>query len=94
MSNGPTLQVQIYGFTNELVVTTRFQLLQWKHALRLEIDTGMTMSGGRKVSTHLRKVLKTPKQYRREWLLSHVEESIKDIDSQFASGEFNLEARA
>ena len=91
---GAEQQVQIYGFTNDLVVTTRFQLLQWKHALRLEIDTGMTMSGGRKVSTHLRKLLKTPKQYRREWILAHVEESIRDIDEQFNTGEFNLEARA
>ena len=94
MTSTATMQVQIYGFTNELVVTSRFQLLQWKHALRLEIDTGMTMSGGRKVSTHLRNLLKTPKEYRREWILAHVEESIRDIDDQFETGEFNLEKSA
>lgn len=36
-------------------VTTPFQLLQWKHALSLE-SKGMTLSRGRKVSTHIKKL--------------------------------------
>jgi len=35
--------------------TTSFQLIQWKHALKLEAR-GLTMSRGKKVSTHLRKL--------------------------------------
>ena len=86
-------QVQIYAFDNSLVVTTRFQLLQWKHALKIEMATNTTGSRG-SVTAHLRKLLKTPKRYRREWILAHVEESMKDIDAQFASGEFNWEKTA
>lgn len=89
MSTIPTTPVQIWAFDDTFVQTTIFQLLQWKHALRLEINTGMTMSGGRKVSTHLRKLLKTPKRYRIEWLLHHIEESLKDITEQLETGDLN-----
>ena len=93
MSTTAAQQVQIYAFDESLVVTTRFQLLQWKHGLRLE-SKGLSMSGGRKVSTHLRKLLKTPARYPIEHLSAHIEQSIADIDEQFQTGDFNLEARA
>ena len=93
MTNTAAQQVQIYAFDESLVVTTRFQLLQWKHGLSLE-SKGLTLSGGRKVSTHLRKLLKTPRMYDREMLLDYITSCIDDIDSQFKTGEFNLEARA
>ena len=92
--NGAAQQVQIYAFDNSLVQTTRFQLLQWKHALRLEIDTGMTMSGGRKISTHLRRKLKTPAQYPIENILQHITTCIEDIDAQVQTGDYNLQPTA
>lgn len=88
-----TTQVQIYAFDESLVVTTRFQLLQWKHALALEMK-GLKISGPQQVSTFLRKKLKTPRGYAIENIHAHIEQSIADIDEQFKSGDFNLEARA
>ncbi len=44
-----------YNEAGDTFVTSAFQLLQWKHALKLE-KLGMTMSRG-KVSTHLRKLM-------------------------------------
>lgn len=93
MTNTAAQQVQIYAFDESLVVTTRFQLLQWKHGLSLE-QKGLTMSGGRKVSTHLRKLLKTPARYPIAHLEAHIQTSIDDIDEQFRSGDFNWEKRA
>lgn len=54
------------------ITTSDFQLLQWKHALRLE-KAGMTMSGGRKVSTHLRKLLGVKRNYPIDSLIEWVE---------------------
>jgi hypothetical protein len=93
MTNTAAQQVQIYAFDESLVVTTRFQLLQWKHALNLEINHGLKHSQGSLVS-HLRKVLKVPARYPSENIKAHIEASIRDIDEQFKTGEFNLEARA
>lgn len=89
-----TTQVQIYGFKDQLVVTTRFQLLQWKHALNIEIATGMTTSRGKTVANHLRELLETPPGYPVENIQAHIAQSIDDIDEQFQTGNFNLEARA
>ncbi|MCP4928371.1 MAG: hypothetical protein GY918_04865 [Gammaproteobacteria bacterium] len=38
------------------VTTTIYQLIQWKHALKLEQE-GLTMSGGRSVTAHVRQFL-------------------------------------
>jgi hypothetical protein len=84
-------KVQIYGFRDQLIVTTIFQLLQWKHALKLEIETGMTMKGDRKVSTFLRGKLDTPRAYPAKNILAHIEASLDDITGQFETGDFNLE---
>lgn len=73
--------VQIYGYNGQLVEFNMFNLLQLKHALRLEIKTGMGLSGG-KASTHLKKLLKCPRNYPKEELLRHIEESIKSIEEQ------------
>ena len=60
-----------YNDQGDTFTTSAFQLLQWKHALRLEAK-GMTLSRGRKVSTHLRKLMKlkrtTPIAYLSEWV--------------------------
>lgn len=67
-----------YNDRGDTFVTTAFQLLQWKHALKLEL-LGMTMSRGQKVSTHLRKLMhlkrSCPVSYLAEWAagaLDHV----------------------
>ena len=67
-----------YDDRGNTFVTSAFQLLQWKHALKLE-KLGMTMSRGKKVSTHLRKLMHlkrtTPLDYLIEWVtgaLDHV----------------------
>jgi hypothetical protein len=78
--------VQIWAFDESLVKTTPFQLLQWKHALALEAE-GLTLSRGKKVSTHLRKLLKTPRGYPVEHIRAHIEESIKSINEQLGVGQ-------
>lgn len=88
-----TTPVQIYAFDDTLVRTTRFQLLQWKHALNLEINHGLKHSQGSLVA-HLRKVLKVPARYPSENIKAHIEACIRDIDEQFETGNFNLEASA
>ena len=82
--------VLFYAFDDSLVKTTRFQLLQWKHALNLEINHGLKHSQGSVVS-HLRKVLKVPKGYASENIHAHICRVIADINGQFESGEFNYE---
>jgi len=42
----------------------------------------------------LRKLLKTPRGYAVENIEAHVVATIKDINAQFASGEFNWEKTA
>jgi hypothetical protein len=71
-----------YDDAGNTFVTTAFQLLQWKHALKLE-KLGMTMSRGKKVSTHLKALMSlkrnTPVDYLIEWVtgaLEHVNASM------------------
>jgi hypothetical protein len=60
-----------YNDRGDTITVSAWQLLQWKHALRLEAK-GMTMSRGRKVSTHLRRLMNlkrnTPVSYLSEWV--------------------------
>lgn len=76
-----TQRVQIWAFNHTTIVTTPFQLLQWKHALGLE-EKGLILSRGRKVSTHLRKLLKTPAGYPVADLRRHITSSLDDINEQ------------
>jgi len=77
-----TMPVGILAMDETTVTTTLFQLLQWKHGLHLE-ERGITVGkGGRKVSAHLRKVLKTGRGYPRDQILTHIESSIDDIQDQ------------
>lgn len=62
----------------ESITTTRFQLLQWKHALRLE-EKGMTLSRGRKVSTHLRCMLGLKRSYSIKQISKVVEERLDEL---------------
>jgi outer membrane biogenesis lipoprotein LolB len=65
-----------YNDAGDTFTTSCFQLLQWKHALALE-EKGMTLSRGRKVSTHMRKLMglkrSTPISYLREWVTGALE---------------------
>lgn len=59
-----------YDDRGNTITTSVFQLLQWKHGLKLE-KLGMTTSRG-KVSAHLKRILKlkrnTPADYLLEWV--------------------------
>jgi hypothetical protein len=59
-----------YDDAGNTITTSVFQLLQWKHGLKLEI-AGMKLSRG-SVSAHLKRLLKlkrnTPRDYLLEWV--------------------------
>lgn len=63
----------------DTLTTTVFQLLQWKHALKLE-KVGLKMSGGRKVSTHLRKLLGVKRTYPIDALEQWVQDTIDAVE--------------
>lgn len=69
----------IINDAGDTVTTYDFQLLQWKHALKLE-RVGMTMSGGRKVSTHLRKLLGLKRTTKIEVLQEWVQNTLDAIE--------------
>ena len=68
-----------YSEAGDTITTSAFQLLQWKHALKLE-KLGMTMSRG-KVSAHLKRIMKlkrnTPVDYLIEWVTGALAEVYK-----------------
>ena len=68
----------VFNEDGDTLTTTAFQLLQWKHALRLEAK-GITMSRGRKVSTHLRKLLGQKRNFPIADLLAWVESTLEDL---------------
>lgn len=74
------MNVRIYDFKNELVTVPLFQLLQWKHAIGLEMQ-GLKHSRG-SVTAHVRKKLSAPRSYKRADLHKHLVDSIDDINKQ------------
>ena len=60
-----------FNDAGDTFTTSCWQLLQWKHALNLE-KVGMTMSRGKKVSTHLKRIMhlkrNTPVDYLQSWV--------------------------
>jgi len=70
MNMAQTFELE-YDEAGNTFTTSAFQLLQWKHALKLE-KLGMTMSRGRKVSAHLKRLMNlkrnTPVDYLIEWV--------------------------
>lgn len=76
------VEVQVND-AGDTVSTTVFQLIQWKHALKLE-KVGLTMSGGRKVSTHLRKLLGLKRTYPIEGLEQWVQATIDAVEEAAA----------
>ena len=83
MSRTTTMQFELeYNDRGDTFTTSLFQLLQWKHALRLEAK-GMTLSRGQKVSTHLKRLMNlkrnTPISYLSEWVEGALAESEKAL---------------
>lgn len=78
MNNTP-IEIEIND-AGDTVKTTIFQLLQWKHALRLE-KVGLKMSGGRKVSTHLRGLLGVKRTYPIDDLQTWVEDTLNAVEA-------------
>lgn len=74
------MQVQIEDYNELPVVTTPFQLLQWKHALALEMK-GMKMSKG-SVYSHLRSKLSAPKSFTIEQMHHYISTCLEDINEQ------------
>jgi hypothetical protein len=70
-----SLEVRLEGPTGEILKTVPFQLLQWKHALKLE-KVGMRVSRQGKVSTHLRKGLGLKRNFPIDDLITYVEEAL------------------
>ena len=69
-----------YNDAGDTFTTSCWQLLQWKHALSLEC-VGMTMSRGRKVSSHLKRLMKlkrnTPVRYLQAWVNGALDAAVK-----------------
>ena len=77
-------KVQLPDYNGDLITTNMFQLLQWIHAVRLEMKTGMRLSAGRgrKTSTIIAGYLNCPPRYPAKHLLEHLENCKADIDAQ------------
>ena len=75
--------VQIYDYNDNLIEVNLFQLLQWKHALRLE-ERGMRFSRG-SVTAHVRKVLSAPRSYK--GLAQHIAASLESIMEELGETE-------
>ena len=88
MSVMQNFTAQIWDWNDELVQVPMFQLLQWKHALKLEITTQeklgepMRFKGGKLVSTHVRKVLGAPRNLSKQAMFQHLADSIDSINDQ------------
>ena len=74
------MNVRIYDYQGELITVPRFQLLQWKHAIGLEM-IGLKMSRG-SVTAHVRKRLSAPRSYKREDIHKHICDSLDSIETQ------------
>lgn len=73
-------KVAIHDFNGSTVELTAWTLLQWKHALKLEM-VGLRHSQG-SVAAHVRKILSCPRNYPIAELQAHLARSWDDIMSQ------------
>ncbi len=80
MPNIARITVAVSDWNDETVKVPLFQLLQWKHAIGLEIK-GFTFSKG-SVTAHVRRVLSAPRSYKRQDLLDYLTATIDDINKQ------------
>jgi len=76
--------VQMLDWNDTPQVTNTFQLLQWKYAIKIEMETGMKVQGGRSVIAHVRKFLSAPpkSKFSNQELYDHVSDSLDDIQAQ------------
>ena len=70
-----------FNDAGDTFMTSPFQLVQWKHALRLEAH-GMTMSRRVEVSTHLRKLMGLKRTVPIAELSAWVESTLDDVNEQ------------
>ena len=75
-----TQTVRIEDYNEELVEVPLFQLLQWKHALRLE-QKGLTHSQG-SVYSMLRKKLSAPKTFTLDMMEHYISGCVDSINEQ------------
>ena len=80
MTQIATMQVQIEDYNEELVVTTPFQLLQWKHALHLEMQ-GLSNSRG-SVYRFLMEKLSAPEGFLIQDMHNYISGCLADINQQ------------
>lgn len=81
MSTMHNMIVGIYDANDEIKELPLFQLLQWKYAIKIEMQTGMKMKGGRSVATHVRRFLSAPR-YPIKDLYNHIATSLASINEQ------------
>ncbi len=81
--NVADIEVNMWDFNDKLVAVPMFQLLQFKHALRLE-SKGLKHSRG-SVTAHVRRLLSAPKSYPRAALLGHITRTINDVNKQLGN---------
>jgi hypothetical protein len=73
------IRVQI-NEAGDYFTTTPFQLSQWRTGLKLEHETGMSLSRGQKVSTHLRKLFGWKRSVKISTMYNAVCQIQKDVD--------------
>lgn len=73
-------KVQIHDWNEDLVEVYMFTLLQWKHALKLEMK-GLTHSQG-SVYKHLLEVLSAPDTYSIEQMSEYIDGAVDSIEQQ------------
>jgi len=81
MNPAQTFELE-YNDAGDTFTTSCWQLLQWKHALSLEL-VGMTLSRGKKVSTHLKSLMKlkrnTPVKVLQAWVNGALDAATKEL---------------
>jgi len=80
MSMMSNFKVGIYDYNDDVVEVYIFSLLQWKHALSLEMK-GLQHSQG-SVYKHLLSVLNAPDSYTIGQMYTHIADSLDSIQTQ------------
>jgi len=79
------MNVQIYNANEELVTVSWFQLLQWKHAVHLEM-LGLKHSRG-SVTAHVKRKLGYAKNVKRKAIYEMLEHYVDDLKAQMPKPE-------
>ena len=73
-------RVEIPLADGSFAVTNTFQLLQWKHAIGLEME-GLRNSRG-SVTAHVKRILHIPMNTKRKLVHDYICDCVKDIEEQ------------